>query len=351
MKNYSIIVPALSNEGPIKGAIALANILKAEHAVDFVVLKKCTNVPIPLPIGVKLVDLSDLPLRKKINFMGNHIYDISFSSCFSADLFCLLFVKAKKKVTSVRANNFKNYKLDYGLKGLFLAFLHSFIFNFFDQIVVINKSLSYQLSKFVLSKRKISIIGNFIDEDVLFNFKGKHKIESSNVKNKPVMLFFMGNLIERKKVDIVLDAIKDIDDVVFHIIGDGPLREQLTEKMVDLDISDKVFFHGKLDNPYSLLLTMDIFILPSLSEGVSRAMLESLYFCKPCLVRDVDSNSEVINESNGICFTSDDDLKDNLIDIITRYKTGFYSYDKPLIPYEFSLNNAKDKYTKLLDEI
>ena len=61
----------------------------------------------------------------------------------------------------------------------------------------------------------------------------------------------------------------------------------------------------------------NIFVLPSLSEGISRASLESLFIGLPCVLRDIDSNSDLIKSNiNGFLFKRDNELYSTLIKAI-----------------------------------
>jgi len=90
------------------------------------------------------------------------------------------------------------------------------------------------------------------------------------------------------------------------IIGDGPLRENIEQQCKDLGITDKVIFTGFKVEPQQYLKCMDIFLLPSFSEGTSMTLLEAMSFSKPCVVTDVGGNPEiVINKKTGIVIPND----------------------------------------------
>jgi glycosyltransferase involved in cell wall biosynthesis len=72
-------------------------------------------------------------------------------------------------------------------------------------------------------------------------------------------------------------------------------------------MSDKVIFTGFQPNPVDYLQLMDIFLLPSLSEGTSMTLLEAMSLSKACIVTDVGGNPEIIQDKvNGLVTPSDD---------------------------------------------
>ena len=341
--NFLVVVPSLSNQGPVKGAMALIKILlKFNIDVELLVIKKTNNNKVELPDSVSVHYFHSMSFCKKLEFILMNRFDHLFTSCFSADILSL-FIRSRRKSTSVRADNFQNYSSDYGFLGYSLALIHTLIFNFYSNIVVINPTLKNELKKFIFNDKKIYLIGNFIDEEKISIFKNVTKPSGKGNVN----VYFLGNLISRKRVDLLIKFAEVRNDVTIHIVGDGPLRSEL-EFLVD-DNKSNVIFHGSVAQPYDLISNFDVFVLPSLSEGVSRAMLESLYLGKPCLVRDVDSNSKIINNSNGIFFQDDNDFNDCLNKLIDNYLNDYYDLSK-LLPKDYSFENAMTKYKKIITE-
>jgi glycosyltransferase involved in cell wall biosynthesis len=71
-----------------------------------------------------------------------------------------------------------------------------------------------------------------------------------------------------------------------HLIGDGPLRSELEKLALDLGVADRVIFHGYLDNPFPFLHQSQLFVLPSLYEGLPNALLEAMALEVPTLATD-----------------------------------------------------------------
>ena len=91
------------------------------------------------------------------------------------------------------------------------------------------------------------------------------------------------------------------------IIGDGPIRENLEQHTAELGLKDSVIFTGFIVNPQRYFCLMDIFLLPSLSEGTSMTLLEAMAFSIPCIVTNVGGNPEiVINNESGLVVPNDD---------------------------------------------
>lgn len=111
-----------------------------------------------------------------------------------------------------------------------------------------------------------------------------------------------GSLIWRKGVEYALVAFKRVIasgvDARFHFIGDGPERQRVTYTAADLGLADRVILHGKLPpaRVRALLQRMDAFVLASLSEGISNAVLEAMACGLPVVTTDCGGMREAVED-------------------------------------------------------
>ena len=80
------------------------------------------------------------------------------------------------------------------------------------------------------------------------------------------------------------------------MIGDGVLRQQALSLLEMAGLSDIVWLPGERDNVPELLGAMDVFVLPSLAEGISNTILEAMATGLPVVATDVGGNSELVVE-------------------------------------------------------
>ncbi len=91
------------------------------------------------------------------------------------------------------------------------------------------------------------------------------------------------------------------------IVGDGPLRDDLTRQARELGIGDSVHFTGGVADVRPPLAAMDVFVLPSRAEGMSNALLEAMAAARPVVVTAVGGNGEVVaGERTGVLVPLDD---------------------------------------------
>lgn len=80
------------------------------------------------------------------------------------------------------------------------------------------------------------------------------------------------------------------------IVGDGPLRDELAKAAQALGVADQVWFTGPRHDIAALMQAMDLFVLPSLNEGISNTLLEAMATGLPVLATAVGGNVELMDE-------------------------------------------------------
>lgn len=353
MKKLYIIIPSLEISGPTNGAIALLKLLRNSIDTTIVFLKNTPAKKHEVK-NLSILDLSkEKNLRSKIKKFNNIILEnsqkykvSSISMCFSADLFSLLSKKIDLKINSIRGNLYKNYSYDYGLLGYFLAIFHLFLCNFFDRSIVMNKKMLNQVKK--LSFSKVSIIKNFIDENLLVKYRKK------DFEKKIYKLIYVGSLTKRKNISSIIKLVHNLKkykrNIFLDILGEGNDEKKIKELINDCNLNSIIKLHGFKKNPYTLLSSSSIMILPSFSEGLSRASMEALFLGIPVVIRNVDSNNELIeNGLNGYLFDDDSEMLKATLKTIELIEDHWKFKKNNLLPKSFYLKSAKDKYENLFN--
>lgn len=114
-------------------------------------------------------------------------------------------------------------------------------------------------------------------------------------------LVAVGRLEPEKGHQVLLNAIKassNVSCIKLHIVGDGGRRAELESKASSLGLN--VVFHGAVTDRqrlFAILAASDLFIIPSLTEGMPRALLEAMTVGVPCLGTRVGGIPEVLPDA------------------------------------------------------
>lgn len=139
---------------------------------------------------------------------------------------------------------------------------------------------SEDAGRYTFKNKKFTVIYNAIDINK-FLFKQKVRKEfrkELNIEDKFV-IGNIGRLHKQKNQSFLIDVFNEIqkkkDSAVLLIIGKGPLKNELEEKVKNLGISSKVFFLENRKDIERIYQGMDVFVLPSLFEGLGIVAIEA----------------------------------------------------------------------------
>lgn len=119
----------------------------------------------------------------------------------------------------------------------------------------------------------------------------------------PLRLIFVGSLAQRYKgLHVLLEALAQClaadCDMLLHVIGDGEYRAKYVEQSERLGLADRVVFLGSVthEQVFEQLLAADLFVMPSLVEGLPRAMIEAMACALPVIGSDVGGIPELLSD-------------------------------------------------------
>jgi glycosyltransferase involved in cell wall biosynthesis len=125
------------------------------------------------------------------------------------------------------------------------------------------------------------------------------------VRRDKLRVVAVGRLDPVKNHIGLLDAVSRIErrDFCLDIIGNGPLEPQIKQRIESLGLSERVKLRGFQSDVRPQLLDADAFILPSLSEGCSIALIEAMASGVPVLGSKVPGIEEVMGEIHAADWT------------------------------------------------
>jgi glycosyltransferase involved in cell wall biosynthesis len=108
---------------------------------------------------------------------------------------------------------------------------------------------------------------------------------------------FTGRLHPQKNLDVLLDAWPAVvrhTGATLVLVGHGPERDRLGSKARELGVEGHVCFTGPVDDVADVLRAGDVFVLPSVAEGMSNSLLEAMATALPCVASDIGGNQDLL---------------------------------------------------------
>lgn len=195
-----------------------------------------------------------------------------------------------------------------------VSLIENFIYKRADAIVATSSQAEKNIEQhYRISSLKIHIIPNYIDTDLF---------RSKEVKKEKGRICFVGRLSSQKNLFNLLKSVDGLD-VKLIIFGSGELEKKLKDKAKEIKKA-KIEFRGNIPNSFlpEELNKSELFILPSLYEGMPKALLEAMACGLPVIGTNVEGIKEVIkHEENGyLCETDANSIKEAIKKVLDNKK-------------------------------
>lgn len=253
--------------------------------------------------GIKIIELPKMPRiisflypKSLINILRAEKVDVlhCHSGCWYKAAIAGKFAGVKGIIYTEHGRQVPDYKST--------IFFDRAVSKITDYVVPVSLDLSNYLKKVVkIDLRKIHEIKNGIDTDY-FSPMGKDKefLEELGITDNALIIGNIARLALVKDHIALIKAFalteKHCPDIRLLIVGDGSERANLENLVTELTISDKIAFLGFRRDIKKILALFDLFVLSSISEGISITILEAMACGKPVIATDVGGNSEILTE-------------------------------------------------------
>jgi len=195
----------------------------------------------------------------------------------------------------------------------------------FDRIVAISEEVKQEILNAGIPDKKIATIDNGINVGRFEKQFDQKKIRKQfDIPMTSTVIGTVGRLSFEKGHNILLEAaekiIKKYPATFFIIAGDGKLKDELKRKAKQLKIEKHLILPGLINDIPGLLSILDIFVLPSLTEGLPMALLEAMAAKKPVVAARVGSIPKlIVPDETGLLVEPGDvsSLAKSIIELLT----------------------------------
>ena len=178
------------------------------------------------------------------------------------------------------------------IRKVYITLMRSFI-NLFstDFLACSNSAGKYLFGNKIINNKRYKVFPNYIDYDSFINCNDKTSIRKElGMNNDDIVLCHIGRFINAKNheflIKIANEMIKKNNNVKLILVGDGDLKKHIESKVKSLGIEKNVYFTGIRKDIANILNNVDLFILPSIYEGLGLVLLEAQASSLPCLVSE-----------------------------------------------------------------
>lgn len=227
-----------------------------------------------------------------------------------------------------------------------------FLSHFTKKIVAVSEAVkNYSVSRDKIKAKKITVIVNGIDLDKFALIPEK---EFSN----PPVIGIIGRLEEQKGHKYLFEALNLIKIIpwILWVVGDGSKKNELERLAKDLNLRERIIFLGARKNIPEILSGIDIFVMPSLWEGLGLAVLEAAAAGKPIVASCAGGIPEIIEDRKTGILVEPKNVK-SLADGLERILLGkidareMGGRAREIVKEKFSAERMVEAYEKLYKEL
>jgi sugar transferase (PEP-CTERM/EpsH1 system associated) len=193
------------------------------------------------------------------------------------------------------------------MKGARYTLLRKALRGFVDVYIPLSRDLEKWLAGTIgVPQRKIVQIYNGVDTNRFQprSASGRPALSPDFAPDGCVVLGTVGRLARIKDQATLISAFSRLVErtpearrwLRLVVVGDGEMRDQLREAVRNTGINELTWLPGTLENIPDLLRSLDLFVLPSISEGVSNSILEAMASGLPVVATTVGGNPELVSD-------------------------------------------------------
>lgn len=290
------------------------NVSKVEEGMILVSGDGVEVYPLPYYLGIKDFVRTLPSLMRSLSRASKKYDHFLLRSGNSTNILFFMLLKARKPYIREYPGNVKQGVIGFAGDSFLIKSLATFL----DELAKVQaryskansfvSSYCYELYK---SNKPSYIFSSFKSSEIKVR-KSAYDI------NGATNIISVGRLEGEKGHINILKALKSLPKAKYkvHFIGDGTQIKSLKSYAVENDI-DAIFYGAITDRQklFSLLEKADIYIIPSLTEGMPRSLLEAMAVGLPCIGSNVGGIPEVLNHSELFGPNNQEDLKEKILEL------------------------------------
>ena len=215
-----------------------------------------------------------------------------------------------------------------------------------DIVTTVSNALKVETYERIETTKPIETIYNFVDEEVFHPMDGSKLKQQFGIREDERVLIHISNFRKIKNIPDIIDAFMKVREAMpakLLLVGDGPEKHRVMDKLRDMPYKSDVLFLGKQENIAELFSISDLKLLLSEKESFGLVLLEAMACGVPGIGTNIGGIPEVIDHgTNGYLVELGD------VDAVAHYAIELLSDEAKLA--EFRMNALDTVQTKFKSE-
>ena len=278
-------------------------------------------------------DKNFIRYSKDLNsFFDNHKEYKIVHSCMPSIAWIYLKI-AKKHGVNIRIAHSHSAGFDHNYRGILKHINTMFIKNYSN----LNLACSNLAGKYMFGNKDFTIVHNAIDiNKYVYNEESRNDIRNGLEIDDKVVIGHIGRISREKNHLFMIELMKRLPNkYVLLCVGSGPDQDKIQEIINEENLSDRIILVGNKPDAYKYYSAFDLFILPSLYEGLPTVAVEAQVSGLKCLLSSNITDEVNINGDVKFIELDVEKWKSNIIKMnIERNKVDLLSFKSYDIKYE-----------------
>ncbi|MBB5441235.1 glycosyltransferase involved in cell wall biosynthesis [Pedobacter sp. AK017] len=316
-----------------------------------------------MPMKRKIVAWQDLKCFLTIwTHLRHHTYDIVHAHSSKAGILFRLAAWLNQVPLIIYTPHCFYFQSKKGIKKVFFASVERIMALITSYIIVANNEKRSALEQNVAPAAKLVNINNAI------NFNEYPQADPGNkltrrlkITSDQMVVAAIGRLSVQKNwpmyIKTAAEVIREFEDVIFLIVGDGELQDELMAVIKNLEMESRIFFTGHYTHIAEVYALADIIVSTSLWEGLPYVLLEAMWYKKPLVATNLNYRNILFEAENAFLVEPGNDkllaaqIKRLLLDKPKRRAMGELGHQllKANFSFDFFIKKHEEVYTQYAD--
>ncbi len=357
--DVAFLLPSLRGGGAERVLIDLAGAAAGRGLqVDMVVINRQEEVVSELGPGIRVVDLNRTRAATALPALARYLRSSRPPALLTTlEHTNVLGVAGARLAGGTRvvvreANTVSEDLASAGVKGQAIRELMRWTYRAAHGVVAVSQGVADSIvNELGLPRSKVKVIFNPVITPRLREGAAGTPDHPWFAAGQPPVVLGVGRLVEQKGFDTLLRAfarVRASADCRLMLLGEGPLREELSALASELGVEQDVAMPGFVDNPFPYMANCGLFVLSSRWEGLPNVLIQAMALGAKAVATDCPSGpKEVTDDGHHAPLVPVDDVEAMAQAMLTELRT-----DRRQLPAEwrarYSLEDVTSRYLDLL---